>query len=324
MDSTIDTYRRPYRWVVLAAYTLVAGASQMLWLNFAPLLTLIQRRYAVGELTASTLVLVFPLQYVVLSLPAGAMTDRRGYRFTVSLGPVVMAVCSCLRIYDASFWALLAGQAGIAVAQPFVLNGISKLVSSWFSTEQGAIATGLGTAGMFIGMAVGMAASPALVQAMGLGGAMVVFSGITVVLTLAFLVLVRENRGPVPGTRDPAAPTGGFRMLLGNRDLLLVFALSFVGLGFFNGLTTWLEGILAPNGINAVDAGMVGGLLIVGGTRASSCRTSAGRQQWSRSPMRPTHRRPACCGGSTCGRCDTPYQRRAPASRTSDPAGPDR
>ena len=58
---------------------------------------------------------------------------------------------------------------------------------------------------------------------------------------------------------------GAFRSLVMQRDLALVFALCFLGLGFFNGLTTWLEAILAPNGINPVDAGMVGGLLIMGG-----------------------------------------------------------
>ena len=41
--------------------------------------------------------------------------------------------------------------------------------------------------------------------------------------------------------------------------------MSLLGLGFFNGLTTWLEAMLKPNGISTVDAGIVGGVLIVGG-----------------------------------------------------------
>lgn len=265
MSETERACHRPYRWVVLAAYTFVAGVSQMLWLNFAPLLTQIQKRYEVSELLASTLVLVFPLLYVLLSLPAGAMTDRKGYRFTVGLGAVMMVLFACLRIHDASFWVLLAGQTGIAVAQPFVVNGVSKLVSDWFSEQQGAIATGLATMGMFIGMAAGMAASPALVDTLGLQGAMVVFAAITVAAAVAFIFLVRENSDRAQQETSEDATAGGFLTLIKNRDLVLVFTLSFLGLGFFNGLTTWLEAILAPNGINAVDAGMVGGLLVIGG-----------------------------------------------------------
>lgn len=268
MEPTrLTTRRKPYRWVVLTVYTLVAGASQMLWLNFAPLLTLVQRRYGVSELAASTLVLVFPLLYVLLSLPAGVLTDRRGYRFTVGLGAAAMAIFACVRIYDASFYALLAGQTGVALAQPFILNGISKLVSDWFSEEQGAIATGLGTMGIFVGMAAGMAATPALVEATSLRAAMVVFAAITAALTAAFLLLARSNERVASGGGAGAGEVSrrGLRTLLKQRDLLLVFALCFLGLGFFNGLTTWLEGILAQSGINAVDAGMVGGLLIIGG-----------------------------------------------------------
>src|SRR5258706_6869242 len=58
---------RPRRWAVLGVYAVIVGVSQMLWLNFAPLLSLVQTRYGVSELTASMLLLVFPLLYVVLS-----------------------------------------------------------------------------------------------------------------------------------------------------------------------------------------------------------------------------------------------------------------
>jgi predicted MFS family arabinose efflux permease len=236
----------------------------MLWLNFAPLLTKIQSRYGVGELTASTLVLIFPLLYVLLSIPAGAMIDSRGYRFTVGLGAAATAAFSLLRIDDASFWTLFAGQVGIALAQPFVVNGISKLVADWFDEAQGAIATGLATVGLFLGMAMGMAATPALEQSVGLRWTMVVFSAIAAGIAILFIVLARPNGAPSP-TSAPESAAKGFGALLRNRSLLVLFAISFLGLGAFNGLTTWLEEMLAPQGIDATAAGLVGGILIVGG-----------------------------------------------------------
>ena len=258
--------KRPYRWAVLAAYTFAVGVTQMLWVNFAPLLGLVQKRYGVSEFLASGLILVFPLVYVFFSLPAGAMTDRRGYRFTVGFGAVGTAIFAGLRIWDTSFWVLMAAQLGIAVAQPFVLNGISKLVADWFDEAQGAIATGLGTMGMFVGMAVGMAATPALEVAVGLRWTMVVFFAISAAAAAFFLVVARPNS---PGPAAPEAAPAGFASFLHSRPLLIFFGIAFLGIGMFNGLTTWLEEILAPQGIDAVTAGLVGGVLIVGGIAGS-------------------------------------------------------
>lgn len=257
-----DPFAQPRRWGILVAYTLVVALSQLLWLNFAPILTLIETRYAVSELLASSLLLVFPLLYVVFSIPAGALIDRRGYRFTVGAGAAAMALFSLVRIFDGSFWMLFIGQLGIAVAQPFIVNGISKLVADWFSEAQGAIATGLGTMGMFLGMAAGMAATPPLVSAFQLRGTMAIFAAVTIAVTLVFFVVVRENQMAL---RPAETPQNSFRTLLKNNNLLLLFTLSFLGLGVFNGLTTWLEQILAPRGIDSEQAGLVGGALIVGG-----------------------------------------------------------
>lgn len=258
-----DAFGQPRRWLVLGSYALVVGMSQLLWLNFAPLLSMIQARYAVGELVASSLLLVFPLLYVVFSLPAGALTDARGYRFTAGAGTAAMVLFAALRIFDGHFWTLFAAQVGLAVAQPFVLNPISKLVADWFSEAEGAIATGLGTMGMFVGMAAAMASTPAMVSAWGLRATMAAFAALTAVVALAFALFCHPN----PRRRASAAtanePTLG--ALVRDRELRLLCVLSALGLGVFNGLTTWLEPMVAPHGIDAEHAGLVGGAIIVAG-----------------------------------------------------------
>ena len=42
-------------------------------------------------------------------------------------------------------------------------------------------------------------------------------------------------------------------------------AITFVGLGIFNGVTTWVENIIRPRGFTPTDAGTLGALMIVGG-----------------------------------------------------------
>jgi predicted MFS family arabinose efflux permease len=254
--------RSPRRWVVLGVYALAVALTQALWLNFAPLISLIQQRYSVSEELASALLFIFPLVYVLVSIPAGKVIDRRGYRFSVAAGTVLMALAACVRIADSTFAALMIGQVGIAVAQPFIVNAISKLVADWFEPQQGVIATGLGTMGMFIGMAVGMAATPPLVEALSLRTAMATFAGLAALAAVLCIAVVRPNpqaAAPVAGAEP------GVLSVLRDRALWRVFALAFLGMGEFNGLTTWLEKILAPAGISVVDAGYVGGVLIAGG-----------------------------------------------------------
>lgn len=262
--SVVQSSRSVMRWVVLGLFMLVAGLSQALWLNFAPLISMVQTKYGVGEGVASSLLLVFPLVYVLLSVSAGQLTDRKGYKYAISLGAIVMAAFSVLRIFDGgNFWLLLLAQTGIAVGQPFAVNGISKLVADWFEGEQSAIATGLGTMGMFAGMAFGMAATPPMIAALGYQGTMVAFALGSIAIAAAFILIARTNPDAKPVAVSGPAPS--LRSLLENRQLMLIFVVAALGLGFFNGLTTWLEPILEPNGFDVVKAGAVGGVLIVGG-----------------------------------------------------------
>lgn len=254
---------KSYRWIVLILFMLPAAISQMLWLNFAPLLTQIQKKYHVDELTSNLLILVFPLVYVLISIPAGYLTDRRGYKYSITLGSVVMALFAAARIYEGPFWFLVACQVGIAIGQPFIINAISKLVADWFPPEQNALATGLGTLGMFIGMALGMALAVPLDQGLAFRGSMAVFAAMACASALLFAFFARENRG----IKDDATAAMGrdLKLLVRSGNLKLLFIVSFLALGFFNGFTGWLEQILAPNGVGAEAAGNAGAAMIGGG-----------------------------------------------------------
>lgn len=253
-----------YKWMVLTVFTAVAGVSQMLWLNFAPLITQLMEKYNKSEGTISWLILVFPLLYVVLSIPSGIMIDKKGYKYTVGLGSIIIAIFSILRIFESNFYILLIGQIGIAIGQPFVVNGISKLVADWFHKDEHALATGLATVGLFVGMALGMGLTPALVEGESLTKAMIVFAIISTVSCFLFLVFGKENR-KLSEQEDNFSGIGEFVAMFKQKDLLLIFIMAFLALGYFNGLTTWLEPMLFAQNISADQAGMAGAMLIVGG-----------------------------------------------------------
>jgi MFS family permease len=49
------------------------------------------------------------------------------------------------------------------------------------------------------------------------------------------------------------------------RDFILLMVIFFIGLGVFNSVTTWIEDILRPRGFSILQAGVVGGLMVIGG-----------------------------------------------------------
>jgi predicted MFS family arabinose efflux permease len=264
MTTSTTEFKKPFRWAVLMAYFGVAAMCQFLWLNLAPLVSFLQLKYEVSELAVSSLLLSFPLLYVLLSIHSGTLIDKKGYRYVIMLGSIISAVFACVRVFDDNFYILVIGQTGIAIGQPYIINGISKLVSDWFDKEEVAMATGIGTAGMLIGMAIGMGLTPALNESLGFQKTMLVFAILSIALTAVFFFLGKENN-LVKSKAIALSAFGEIKSLLASKNLVILCTITFFALGVFNGLTTWLEPILKPNNVNAEEAGLVGAFLIIGG-----------------------------------------------------------
>ncbi len=254
------------RWLALAAFLGALVLTQVFWYNFAPLISLLVGKYKISELTASWTILAFPMASLVFSGHAGALIDRRGYRFSALAGLVLMAVSAALRIFDQSFWMLLAGQMGIAISVPYIVTCISKLVADWFDPHEEAFFTGICTIGIFVGMALSLAASPWLVGLFQFRGSMIVLAAVTLVWTGISAATLRENERVLPSAASEVPP---MMALLRDRNLLVIFATAFIGQGCFNALTTWLEVIWHDRGFSSDAAGVAGGLVIVGGIAGS-------------------------------------------------------
>ena len=130
---------------------MLAGATQLLWLTFAPLTTASAHRYHVSETAIGLLAEIFPLLYVVLALPAGRLLDRAFHRW-LAVGAVLTALGGLARLVAPDFaWALL-GQLLVAVAQPLVLNAVTKVASEHLPPRLRPHGIAVGSAGIFLGM----------------------------------------------------------------------------------------------------------------------------------------------------------------------------
>jgi len=258
-----------YRWVVLAVFMLVNLTMQLLWIAYAPITSMASTYYGVSELWIGLLAMSFMIAFIPLSLPASWLIDTRGFRTAVGLGVVLMGVFGIARGLAGSNYALvLLSTIGIAVAQPFLLNSWTTVSANWFPAGQRATAVGLITLANLVGTAIGMVLTPLLVNTMSIAAVQVVYGVVAAASAVTFLALARER--PVtppcpPGMEERALMLDGLKHAFRVKPFLVYLAVVFVGMGVYNGVTTWVEQIVHPRGFSATDAGLIGALMLGGG-----------------------------------------------------------
>jgi cyanate permease len=265
--SGFTVYRR--RWLMLAVYMLMVAVNQLLWITFAPITGDATKFYGVSDLQIGILSMCFMIVYIVVSIPASWIIDKFGIRIGVGTGAVFTGIFGLLRGFAGTDYnILLITQIGIAIGQPFILNAMTKLSARWFPIDERATATGLGTLAMYVGILAGMTLTPYLTLGSGIEGTLYIYGYISIITAVIFLILLRENPPTAPCRPDQEERSlvfDGFRQTLRNKNFILLMVIFFIGLGVFNSVTTWIEDILRPRGFSATQAGITGGLMIVGG-----------------------------------------------------------
>jgi sugar phosphate permease len=258
-----------YRWAMPAIYMLIVAINQMMWITFAPVTSEAAQYYHVSDLNIGMLSMCFMIVYILVSIPASWIIDTYGIRIGVGTGAILTGIFGLIRGFAGTdYTILLIAQIGIAVGQPFLLNAITKMAARWFPFTERATASGLGTLAMYFGILTGMVATPFLVMKYGMSLMLYMVGIISSLIAVAFLVFARERPLTPPCLSDQeerALALEGFRHAIGTRDFKWLMLIFFIGLGVFNAVTTWIENILGPRGFTAAQAGITGGMMIIGG-----------------------------------------------------------
>jgi cyanate permease len=266
-ESTYKLY--PYRWVVLSVFMFVNITIQLLWIAFAPITILASKFYNVSDSRIGLLSMVFMIAFIPLSIPVSWCIDTFGFRKTVSIGPILMAVFGVTRgLVGDNYGLVLASTIGIAFAQPFLLNSWTKMPALWFGHKERATVVGLVTLASLVGTALGMVLTPELVKTMSINHIQLLYGVIAAFSTMLFLILAREKPATppgLPGEDSRALMLDGLKHALSVPSFWIYLFISFVGLGLFNGITTWVEPIIRLRGFTPNDAGTLGALMLGGG-----------------------------------------------------------
>jgi sugar phosphate permease len=266
-SSTYTVYR--YRWLILLTYMLAVVFNQLLWITFAPITGQAAAFYRVSDLSIGLLSMSFMIAYLVVSFPASWVIDTYGFRLAVGIGATLTGVFGLLRgLAAANYTLVLLAQVGIAIGQPFILNSITKVAARWFPNQERATASGFGSLAIYLGILIGMLVTPFLTLATSISTMLLVYGVGALLAAVVFLAAAREfpPTPPCPPEQEQRAQMlDGLKNALHTRNFLLLMLIFFFGLGIFNAVTTWIEDILRPRGFSITQAGIAGGLMIVGG-----------------------------------------------------------
>jgi sugar phosphate permease len=259
--------RRKAPWVALGLVTLAHALGSFAALSVAPLAPFLVDAL---RLTRAQVGLLLPAAYlggVLMSLPAGWITDRAGVRATLGGGlaliGVMVALASLVDGLGAFLACLVVAGFGFSVLNP----ASGKAVIDWFPPKRRGVAMGIKQTGLTLGGVAGALVLPPLAVATDWRHALAA-AGVASV-ACALLIVVAYRPAPRPGVvarRDPARlhELSGF---LRRPGVLVVLA---CGLALSMAQSSLLAYLALYGrealGLSAIDAGRLLALAQIGGT----------------------------------------------------------
>jgi MFS family permease len=242
---------------------------QILWITFGSITLPASLFYHANDLQIGILAMVFIIVFIPLSLPVSWTIDTFGFYKPISAAAVLMGLFAILRgLMGQDYSAVLICTIGIAITQPFLLNSWTKVAAQWFPIHERGTAVGLTAVGSFIGTGIGLAVTPLLIEMMSIPNMLFGYGIIAAVSALFFVIFARERPATPPCPPEYEARVlmlDGLKILVKSPPFWILMWIFLICNGIFNGISTWIESIVRPRGFTPVDAGLFGGVLLLGG-----------------------------------------------------------
>ncbi|NLD19946.1 MAG: major facilitator superfamily domain-containing protein 7 [Clostridiales bacterium] len=259
----------PYRWVILFTTVPIIVATEMMWLTFSPIASVMEASYGISNFAVNMLATSYMIMFIIFCIPASYVIDRFGFRTSLFIGALLTGIFGFTRAAFADSFAIIAlSQFLLAAGQPFLLNVTTKVAVNWFPFEERATADGILTMAQYLGFAIPMVLSPMLAEQYGISAMLKVFAAVGTAAAVLVLVFSRERprlAPPGPAAEKEDFSLSALKVLFKNKEYVLALAAAFISIGIFNTILTLIESILMPRGITSAEAGIIGAAFVVAG-----------------------------------------------------------
>ena len=212
------------RWAVLVLITLAHALCALAVLSVAPLSPFLLDALRLSRAQVGLLLPAVYLGGVLMSLPAGWLTDRLGVRVTLGGGQAVIGVLVLAAALAGSLAALLAclvvAGFGFSVLNP----STGRAVLEWFPPRGRGLAMGIKQTGLTLGGLAGALALPPLALSAGWRAALAAGGALALVSSALTLLVYRSPAATTGAAAAAAWPRlGELRVFLRRRGVIVVF-----------------------------------------------------------------------------------------------------
>jgi cyanate permease len=219
----------------------------------------------------------WPLVYIGMAVPAGALLDRFGVRPMLLAAAVLMTVSLALRAAADGFVTLFFAVALFGVGGPLVSIGAPKLISSWFSGKERGLAIGIYSTGPTLGAISVLSLTNSVMMPLtgqSWRATLLAYAALMALGGLAWLAISSPRAARVHDTLDSrrmslVAQLEVIRVLLAASPVRIVIAVA-IGMFMFNHtFNNWLPEMLRHGGMEPVAAGFWASVPSLIGTAAA-------------------------------------------------------
>ena len=259
-----------FRWVTLLlvwAAFLISFVDRLAWGNVA---TAVGDSLGLQIAALNVFVTAFYVGYVVSNLVSGVAADWFGGRTMLALALIPLGIFTFLFSFTTSVTFGLVLQALMGIAAGADYSAGVKLIAAWFGRQDRGRAMGLYFTAPTLGVIITNACVPVFVETFAWTGVYEIFGGITVLLGVLCLLVLRDR--PQPSRTDALSRPQSARAklpnalhLLRNRDLLFLTVAGFGAMWGCWGFAFWVNALMIrEHHMSATTAGSIVALFGVG------------------------------------------------------------
>ena len=246
-------------WGILVSAVLLAFVLFLPHMSVPPMEHILKAELGLTHAQNGLLFSIPIMMIGAVAIPAGILTDRIGIRKAAGIGAIMIALGSILRSTATTPSSLLAFTVLYGIGMGWVWPSLPKLVCAWSPREKVGLYTGVYSAGIYAGAAVGIAFTMPLIFPITntFQGVFLIWSIPPIVAAILWWILVKEPPSNEVNCKPVIQGSTPFRQVMHNRNLWLLSAFFLLYSFVLYSWVGWTPALLLLKGATPESAGFI-------------------------------------------------------------------